>query len=176
MRIAVALAAIALALPTAAHATCEAFVEWKGTTYVGHATDAPVVAGRTLGPYEIPPCNDFVIVGPDGETLEQDEEPPIRVMLARVRGVPPSRALAVVGEPHTIYIRERTATAATRQPTRGSDVRPAAPPARSAARGSQARAIGAAAAAVLAASAFVVWRRRRHSVHDAPSSVNAGGS
>ena len=77
-------------------ASCAAVVEWNGTTYygMGRLLKAISIAGP-LGEGTVPSCQDTVPGSPS---------PARPVALARVDGVQPEMAIAVVGEAGTLYV------------------------------------------------------------------------
>jgi hypothetical protein len=77
-----------------AAASCIAAVEWQGTTYSGTRLRRPALLGRSLGHGTIPPCGDMP--GSSGTSTS--------VPLVAVADVPSREALAITGDPSTLYM------------------------------------------------------------------------
>ena len=74
-------------------AQCAAVVEWQGTTYFGTKVKREVRLAKLLGEGTIPPCNDGGGSGPEHS-----------VTLAAIEGVSSDQAVAVAGDPTTVYL------------------------------------------------------------------------
>jgi hypothetical protein len=77
-------------------ASCAAAVEWHGTTYIGSKVQGPVKLAGSLGDGTFPPCNDTG-GGGSGTTARS-------VPLVALEGLSSEDAVAVAGEPSTVYI------------------------------------------------------------------------
>jgi hypothetical protein len=81
--------------PSETQASCEATVEWRGTTYLGTRVGRmPTRIGR-LGAGVIPSCNDTIPPHPSDSSS---------VAVFAVEGISPQAAITVAGDPSTLYI------------------------------------------------------------------------
>jgi len=74
-------------------AACAAAVEWRSTTYFGTKVKRELRLARSLGEGSLPPCNDG-----------GGSEPERSVKLAAIEGVSSDQAVAVAGDPSTVYV------------------------------------------------------------------------
>ena len=84
------------ARPVTASSACAAAVEWQSTTYFGTKVKREVRLAQSLGEGTLPPCNDG-----------GGSEPERSVKLAAIEGVSSDQAVAVAGDPSTVYLEDR---------------------------------------------------------------------
>jgi hypothetical protein len=80
---------------------CLRGVMYKGTLYVGGATQVAPARGESLGTAQIPPCGD-VVNQPDAKTDDAQGE---SVSVSAVEGISPDVAIVRDGEDDTLYVR-----------------------------------------------------------------------
>lgn len=74
--------------------SCAATVEWKGTSYFGSQLQRTATLAQRLGTGTLPACADAAGSG----------TPARSVAIVAVEGIPPDEAVAIAGEPSTLYV------------------------------------------------------------------------
>ena len=111
-------ASAALGATGSAVASCTAGVNFHGAFYQYAETRNGIAQGAALDGGIMPGCDDTVVLGPEGQRLDQPE-PDVPIELQRIRGVSPKLAVVRPGQPG-VFLAPGTFPELPRHPLHGA--------------------------------------------------------